>query len=359
MTNMPPSDPRSSRRNLDFDEFIGILVAFTTIGAILFWSFSRRNATGWDFNLFPPTTQPSAEPGTNNLPNNLLPLQPNVGVSPNVQPNGNSNLNVLPPASPPVNEQETPSVPNNGILGGIPPQVVIPPQVGQSQIIPPVTKVPPRPFDGVTTPVGKLPIIPPPRAFTDVPNDFWAKGFIDALSSRKIIEGFEDYSFRPNQPITRAEFAAILERAFNKETGQSQLSFTDITQKYWATAAINDAIAKGFLKGYPDKTFKPEQKIPRVQVLVALVSGLNLKTPSSPDKVVSIFKDAKDIPKYAIDRVAAASVDKLVVNYPDKLAFTPNREATRAEVAAMIHQALVRMGRLQPIQSENIITVVK
>lgn len=336
MTNIPPSDPRSSQRNtLDFDEFIGILVAFTTIGAILFWSFSRRNATGWDFNVFAPTTQPGVQPS----------------------PNGDSNLNILPPSPPAVNQPGTPSAPNRGILGGIPPLVVIPPQAGQSQVVPPVAQPPSQPFDGVTTPVGKLPTIPPPRAFTDVPNDYWAKGFIDALSSRKIIEGFEDYSFRPDQPITRAEFAAILERAFNKETGQNQLSFTDIPQKYWATPAINDAIAMGFLKGYPDKTFKPEQKIPRVQVMVALVSGLNLKTPSSPDKVVSIFKDAKDIPKYAIDRVAAASVDKLVVNYPDKLAFAPNTEASRAEVAAMIHQALVRMGRLQPIRSENIVTV--
>lgn len=351
MANIPPTDPRSSQRNtLDFDEFIGIFVAFATIGAILFWSFSRRNATGADFSLFPPTTQPGAQASPNNPNNLLLPLQPNVKVSPNVVPNDNSNLNVLP-------QPGTPSVPDSAILGGIPPLVVIPPQAAQPQIVPPVTQAAPRPFDGVTTPVGKLPTIPPPRAFTDVPNDYWAKGFIDALSSRKIIEGFEDYSFRPNQQITRAEFAAILERAFNTETGQGQLNFTDIPPKYWATGAINDAIAKGFLKGYPDKTFKPAQKITRVQVLVALASGLNLKAPAAPDKVVSIFKDAKDIPKYAIDRVAAASVDKLVVNYPDKLTFAPNKEATRGEVAAMIHQALVRMGRLQPIRSENIVTV--
>jgi hypothetical protein len=350
MTNIPPSDPRSSQRNtLDFDEFIGIFVAFATIGAILFWSFSRRNATGADFNVFAPNTQPSAEPSPNNLLPNLLPVQPNVKVSPNVESNGNSNLNVL-------IEPTTPSVPNNGILGGIPPLVVIPPSATQPQIVPSITQANPQPFDRVTTPVGKLPTIPPPRAFTDVPSDYWAKGFIDALSSRKIIEGFEDYSFRPNQEITRAEFAAILERAFNTQTGQGQLSFTDIPPKYWATGAISDAIAKGFLKGYPDKTFKPGQKITRVQVLVALASGLNLKAPASPDKVVSIFKDAKDIPKYAIDRVAAASVDKLVVNYPDKQNFAPNKEATRSEVAAMIHQALVRMGRLQPIRSENIVS---
>ncbi len=347
MTNMPPSDPRSSQRNpLDFDEFIGVLVAFTTIGAILFWSFSRRNVTGLDFNLFAPNPQASVEPNSNISP------APNLGVNPSLQPNVGSQ--VLPP-SPTVDQPETSSIPNNGFLGVVP-LVITPPNAIQSQVVPPVTNANPQPFQ-LTTPVAKMPTIPPPRAFTDVPQDYWAKGFIDVLSSRKIIEGFEDYSFRPNQPITRAEFAAVLERAFNKEGGQNQLSFTDIPQKYWATGAINDAIATGFLKGYPDKTFKPEQKIPRVQVLVALVSGLNLKTPSSADKVVNIFKDAKDIPKYAIDRVAAASVDKLVVNYPDRQTFAPNKEATRAEVAAMIHQAMVRMGKLQPIKSDNIVNV--
>jgi len=207
----------------------------------------------------------------------------------------------------------------------------------------------------VVTPSEQKSTIPPPIAFSDVPNDFWASRFINVLSSRRIIKGFPDYSFRPNQPVTRGEFATILEEAFNNKLATNAIAFSDIPSNYWANPAINQAINTGFLKGYPDKTFKPDQKIPRVQVLVALVSGLNLKEPTSGDKTLSVFKDAKEIPNYAIGKTVAATANNLVVNYPDQGTFAPNREATRAEVAVMVHQALVRMGRLQPIQSENIV----
>ncbi|PAX51969.1 S-layer homology domain-containing protein [Brunnivagina elsteri] len=367
MTNLPPSDPRSTQRNsLDFDDFIGVLVAFATIGSILFWALSRQESK-WNFGQLMPSLSPTVVPNLQPNPqagidNNLLLSMPKTEVQPNlvtqvpVIPNSDLSQDDAKPGIPaieipvPEKPKEIPSVPGAGVFGFIPPLVD-----GNTPNISP--SIAPKPQ--VTTTVAKLPTIPPPRAFTDVPDKFWAQGFINALSSRKIIEGFEDYSFRPNQPINRAEFAAIVNRAFKKEIGQTKLSFNDIPQKYWATGAINDAIATGFMKGFPDKSFKPDQKIPRAQVLVALISGLNLKTPASPEKVVSIYKDAKDIPKYAIPKVAAATIEGLVVNYPDKGSLAPNREITRAEAAAMIHQALVKMGRLQPIKSENIVKAPK
>ncbi|MBF2063819.1 MAG: S-layer homology domain-containing protein [Calothrix sp. C42_A2020_038] len=354
MTDLPPSSPRSSQKSpLDFDEFIGIIVAFTTIGAILFWSFSRRNAN-WNLGQLQPASpitsnvQPTDSPSSNDL----VPLQPNqanpglglqLPVIPSVeQPNTGNKVNNLPSS---INQPTPAPLPTVGVS-----PVIVP------GVVPPLSNEDGTPFQ-VTTPVASLPVTPPPRAFTDIPDNFWAKRFIDVLSSRKIIEGFKDYSFRPDQPITRAEFAAIVERAFNKEIGQTKLEFTDVPANYWAIGAINDGIATGFLKGYPDKTFKPEQKIPRVQVLVALTSGLNLTTATVPDRILSIYEDAKDIPKYAVEKVAIASTQGLVVNYPNRKTLAPNREATRAEVAAMIHQALVRMGQLPAIQSENIVKV--
>jgi hypothetical protein len=357
MTNLPPSDPRSSQRNpLDFDEFIAVLVAFTTIGAILFWALSRKESN-WNFGQLMPSLSPTVAPNIQpnpqaNVDNNLLlgipktEVQPNLGTQQPVIPNPDLSEGDVKPGIPPI-AVPVPEKPEDGVFG-------IPPLIDGNN-----PNILPMPKPQVTTPVAKLPTIPPPRAFTDVPDQFWAQGFINALSSRNIIEGFKDYSFRPNQPINRAEFAAIVNRAFKKEIGQTKLSFNDIPQNYWATGAINDAIATGFMKGFPDQTFKPDQKIPRAQVLVALVSGLNLKTPVFPEKVVSIYKDAKDIPKYAVPKVAAATLDGLVVNYPDKANLAPNREVTRAEAAAMIHQALVKMGRLQPIKSENIVQVPK
>ncbi|GAB1545210.1 hypothetical protein NUACC21_78860 [Scytonema sp. NUACC21] len=332
---MPPSDPKSPQtHNLGFDEFIGILVAFTTIGVILFWSFSRKGDTSW------------------NITGLELPL-PTTSASPTFTPQ-----QVVPPAIEPTQ--------NPLPAGEATPEDELPPVSSITPNQAPYTEAPWLFSSEIFTveeyrtviPAERLPTIPPPIAFTDIPTDFWGRRFIDTLSSRGIIKGFPDYSFRPNQPVSRAEFAAILQQAFHKKVSSTrEISFKDIPAQYWASPAINEAINTGFLKGYPDNTFKPQQKISRVQVLVALASGLNLKEPSSPKEVLSIYEDAQEIPKYAVGKLAAATESSIVVNYPDAKFFAPNKEATRAEVAAMIHQALVKMGRLQPVKSQNVVTL--
>lgn len=351
MTNIPPFDRRSSQRDpLGFDEFIGILVAFATIGAVLWWSFGHRNGDSNQWGLLNPNSTGAADSG-----GLLLPLP-----TPSVHPNSTQ---VIPPdeQATPDREESEPETPSTSTeitpgvslppLSYLPRRAPNPPQVQPNLPPPDVTAQ-----NGVVNPAEKMPTIPPPIAFTDVPSDFWGRNFINALSSRGIVGGFpEDNTFRPNQPVTRAEYAVIVEKAFNQQQNRSEIAFNDLPANFWATPSVNKAIGAGFLKGYPDKNFKPDQKIPRVQVLVSLVSGLNLKIPSSPEQDISVYQDAKDIPKYAIDKVAAATENGIVVNYPDPKLLEPNKEVTRAEVAAMIHQALVKMGRLQPIPSENIV----
>ncbi|PMB41917.1 S-layer protein [Fischerella thermalis CCMEE 5319] len=328
MTNTPP-DPKSSQTNaLGFDEFIGIFVAFVTIGAILFWSFSRKES-GWNFNS---SLLPSPTPTTSPTPL-AIPTPPDVGTRQTPSASPQENLSKVTP-SPTVN-------PNNL------PQEQAP--------VPPLTSNRTLPL---VIPEQKS-TIPPPIAFTDVPSDFWARRFIDVLSSRNIIKGYEDYTFRPNQPVTRAEFAAIVEQAFGKELSKTKntISFKDVPPGFWANSAIDQAVSTGFLKGYPNKVFRPQQKIPRVQVLVALTSGMNLNVPASQTRIISFYRDAKEIPNYATDKIAAATANSLVVNYPNPKALNPNKEATRAEVATMVYQALVRTGRLDAIQSEYIVKV--
>jgi hypothetical protein len=326
MTNTPP-DPKSSQTNaLGFDEFIGILVAFATIGAILFWSLSRKES-GWNFNslLLPsptPTTSPTAL---------AKPTAPDVEFRQTLSASAEENLTVVTP------------IPS-----------LTPTPLPQAQVpFPPSTTNRTLPL---VIPEQKS-TIPPPIAFSDVPSDFWARRFIDVLSSRNIVRGYQDYTFRPNQPVTRAEFAAIVEQAFGKELSKTKnpISFKDVPARFWANSAIDQAISRGFLKGYPNKIFRPQQRIPRVQVLVALTSGMNLNVPASQTQILSFYRDAKEIPDYATNKIAAATANGLVVNYPNPQALNPNKEATRAEVAAMVYQALVRTGRLDAIQSEYVV----
>ncbi|MBW4453259.1 MAG: DUF1565 domain-containing protein [Nostoc indistinguendum CM1-VF10] len=199
--------------------------------------------------------------------------------------------------------------------------------------------------------------VPPggPVAFKDVPANYWAKAYIEALASQNIIAGFPDGSFKPNDPVTRAQFATIVTKALTPATKRAAIKFKDVPSNFWANAAIQSAYQSEFVSGYPDGTFKPQQEIPRVQALVALANGLGLT--ASNQNALSFYTDAAQIPKYAIAPVAAATARQLVINYPVAKQLNPNREATRAEVAAFVYQALVNAGRAQPIPSSYLVTV--
>lgn len=192
-------------------------------------------------------------------------------------------------------------------------------------------------------------------AFKDVPTGYWAKVYIEALASQNIIAGFPDGSFKPNEPVTRAQFATIITKALTPPVKRAGIKFKDVASNFWAYAAIQSAYQSQYVSGYPDGSFKPQQQIPRVQALVALANGLGLTT--NDQKVVSFYTDAAQIPSYAIAPVAAATVRQLVINYPTAKQLNPNRQATRAEVAAFVYQALVNAGRVQPIPSSYLVTV--
>ncbi|MBD2198909.1 MULTISPECIES: DUF1565 domain-containing protein [Calothrix] len=191
-------------------------------------------------------------------------------------------------------------------------------------------------------------------AFNDVPTGYWAKAYIEALSSQKIIAGFPDGTFKPNDPVTRAQFATIINKAFAPPAKRPAIQFKDVKSDFWAFAAIQSAYQSQFVSGYPDGTFKPQQQIPRVQALVALASGLNLTTDNQ--NILSFYTDAAQIPKYALNQIAAATAKQLVVNYPTVKQLNPNRDATRAEVAAFVYQALVNAGRAPAIPSAYLVT---
>ena len=177
--------------------------------------------------------------------------------------------------------------------------------------------------------------------FSDIQNH-WAAESISQLQERNFISGYPDGSFRPDAPVTRAEFAALLRKAFaNMPPIRGGITFSDVPSNHWANSAIQAAYRTGFISGYPDRTFKPNQLIPRVQVLVALVSGLKYGVSTTANETVKqYFDDAAKIPSYAISAIATATEKRLVVNYPNIRQLNPNESATRAEVAAFICRAL-------------------
>jgi parallel beta-helix repeat protein len=193
----------------------------------------------------------------------------------------------------------------------------------------------------------------PASTFTDV-RGHWAQAYIDALATRGVINGFPDGTFRPDAPVTRAQFAAIINKAFTPNPKRSEINFVDVRSDFWGRQAIQSAYQGQFMSGYPGQTFQPEQRIPRVQVVASLASGLELST----DRTTTIdrYQDVSQIPSWAVGAIAAATQQNIIVNYPITSQLNPNREATRAEVAAFIYQALVRTGQADPIPSPYVVS---
>ena len=102
------------------------------------------------------------------------------------------------------------------------------------------------------------------NTFSDVPKGCWAANYVGYMQQFGVITGYSDGSFRPDAPVTRAEFAAIASR-FEKLTEGSK-SFTDVPDSYWAARYINFAATRGWVTGYSDGTFKPEDPITRAEV---------------------------------------------------------------------------------------------
>ena len=194
-------------------------------------------------------------------------------------------------------------------------------------------------------------------AFSDVQSDYWAANFIQELSRRNVIAGFPDGTFHPDDAVTRAQFAAMLSKAFQQASKRDAINFSDVPSNYWASAAIRQAYTTGFLAGYPNNQFKPSQNIPREQVLVSLSSGLNYSPGGQTDSILQNFSDASAISSYARSPIAAATERRIVVNYPNVESLNPGQTATRAQVAAFIYQALVSNGQASAIQSPYIVAI--
>lgn len=100
--------------------------------------------------------------------------------------------------------------------------------------------------------------------FSDVPSTHWAFTAISTIANADIVKGFENGTFGPDTPITRAELTAILVRFYETEDSAGRDMFSDIAG-HWANESINKASNLGFIKGYIDGTFRPDQNITRAE----------------------------------------------------------------------------------------------
>ncbi|MCL0081026.1 S-layer homology domain-containing protein, partial [Peptococcaceae bacterium] len=165
-------------------------------------------------------------------------------------------------------------------------------------------------------------------AFADLATAEPNLAFINYLVNQQVIAGFPDNTFRPGEPVTRAQAAALMVRAAGLETGVATATFSDVGSDHWATAVIAVAEQAGYLAGFPDGTFRPEEPITRAQ-------GISL--------VLRLAKaDLPVIPLPALDDMAsnhwaapsvAAGLDAGMVVLAAGNRFAPDNAFTRAEMS--------------------------
>lgn len=193
----------------------------------------------------------------------------------------------------------------------------------------------------------------------DVAPDYWAYPFVKQMRDKALVpELAKNQEFDPEALITRASMATLVSQAFAQQPQiKSKKQFADVASGDVIAQDIDKAVSSGFMHGYSDNEFKPTENIPRYQVLVTLATGLGLKPSRDADQILEKFGDRTSMPDWAKEQVAAAIEAGLVVNPPnaEQNSLVPEKPATRGEVVAMIHQALVKTGKLESLESEYIV----
>ncbi|WP_072338138.1 MULTISPECIES: NEAT domain-containing protein [unclassified Paenibacillus] len=179
---------------------------------------------------------------------------------------------------------------------------------------------------------GSKPGIVLASSFADVENH-WAKAVVERAVGLGLANGYEDGTFRPDDVVTRAEFAALLSRTLKLEESAEELSFADTADiPDWVKPYLSAVAKAGLIGGYEDGTFRPGRRISRAElgVIVSRALELELDAMAGPS-----FADTDSIPAWALREVAAAH-ERGIINGRDNNLFAPNESATRAEAVTLM-----------------------
>ncbi|MDB9528871.1 S-layer homology domain-containing protein [Oscillatoria sp. CS-180] len=326
------------------DDWVAVLVALGVIGGAVGWILA-----GGDFLWGGETLNSALTSATNSATTETSPSQPGLD-----QPNTISRNDM--PDPPGVADANMPSNENATQSAAVPSVT----SAGKAPANAPTQSQPPSSNGSLTVPTPRipdsennmaLPVIRAPLTFADVPEGYWAKPYIDALTARGVLNGLPNGTYAPKRPMTRAEFAAQIANAFDIESQTISKTFKDVPEGYWAADTIDEAVTTGFMTGYPENTFQPKKTVPRLEVLTALATGLSLPQATTPSALLQSYSDQAAIPAWAREQVASTVAVDIIrpSSTANDTALRPREPATRAEVAVLIYNALAYMGQVEPI----------
>jgi hypothetical protein len=165
--------------------------------------------------------------------------------------------------------------------------------------------------------------------FADI-EGHWAVNDILVATYRNLIDGYDNYLFKPDKTITRAEAAAILVRGF-KLSKPKTISYTDLSPSHWAYPYVSKAAQAGIVEGYPDQSFAPDQPVTRMEMTAMMARAMKIagKKGGAPP-----FIDVKE-DDWGASLLVQMKAEGWVSGFPDGT-FRPEQPATRAEFVAML-----------------------
>jgi len=173
--------------------------------------------------------------------------------------------------------------------------------------------------------------------FKDIGGDANAV-YISYLAKRGIMSGFPDGAFHPAEGITRAQAAVLASKILGLKGGPDAGSFSDMDASHWAAGYINAAAGAGYIKGFPDNTFRPEEKLSRAQG-ISLFMRLSREDTSQAELPVLSDMDNRH---WAARPVAAALAAGMAGLSQDKNSFYPDQEFRRGDLARALGVLLTR-----------------
>ncbi|BBH23106.1 hypothetical protein Back11_44510 [Paenibacillus baekrokdamisoli] len=184
------------------------------------------------------------------------------------------------------------------------------------------------------------------KKFPDVENSY-AKEAIHTLSSKYVLNGYADGSFKPTDTVTRAEFITMLTRALGViPDSDNQHSFTDVKSSDWFAQSVGAAVKAHLIRGYSDGSFKPNAEISRMEMLQMIYnamcsSGIWKETisPADIDKILSPYADHDKIQGWAKEAIAVSIKIGITSGIADGQ-LAPGMNADRAQSALFLYRML-------------------
>lgn len=202
--------------------------------------------------------------------------------------------------------------------------------------------------DRMTSTVPIPQVVPKPelKTFKDLPKNYWAIKPIEYLATLGIMGGYPDETFRPNRQLTRGELAVILVKAKGfAVNGTSKTSFGDIRQRSWMAPYIEVAVQRGYMKGYPDDTFRPNGRVSRAEtaVIFARFAGLYVKPKTNGKAFPDVSK------KHWAGSALAATKQAGFFEYLSGKNYEPKAYLTRAEAAEVLSKTKLVKGKIKKL----------